>query len=156
MILCMSCNTRKRSEHFKIKVKLVNREVIFKICDSCGTTEDLEREEWKNEMLDKGALDFKRPSTPVNVDNMYKTKYDISSVDYNNMYAKQKGRCAICTKHQMDIKRRLVVDHCHTSGKVRSLLCNSCNSALGFIKEDIFSAINLLDYIKKYKHLKNF
>ncbi len=154
MIVCSCCNKRKHSENFKIKVKLVNREVLFKICNDCGTTEDLEKQEWRDEMLDKGALDFQRPEANTNTDYWYKSKYNISFEDYDNMYKEQKGRCNICKKHQMDLSKRLVVDHCHHSGKVRSLLCSSCNTALGLIKEDKNTAINMIKYIQTFQDLK--
>jgi Recombination endonuclease VII len=41
------------------------------------------------------------------------------------------------------------VDHCHTTGKIRGLLCGNCNSALGLIKENIPSMENMIAYIKK-------
>lgn len=39
----------------------------------------------------------------------------------------QKGCCAICGKHQSKLKSKLHVDHCHVTGKVRQLLCKTCN-----------------------------
>lgn len=151
MILCVNCNTRKRSENFKIKVKLVSSDVLFKICDNCGTIDDLQKEEWKNEMIDKGALDFQRP---LKYYSHYQKTYNISHETYDNMYKEQKGRCKICNKHQMDLNKRLSVDHCHKSGKVRSLLCSNCNAALGLIKENDKTALKLLEYIIEYRGLK--
>jgi Recombination endonuclease VII. len=58
-------------------------------------------------------------------------KYGMTEDDYNKLLAKQKGRCAICGKY-----KKLVVDHCHTTNKVRGLLCNNCNSMLGFSEDD--------------------
>lgn len=44
----------------------------------------------------------------------------------------QNGGCAICGKIMKD---KLVLDHCHRSGKARGLLCPTCNSGLGFFKD---------------------
>lgn len=42
-------------------------------------------------------------------------------------FKKQKGRCAICGKHQSEFKKRLALDHSHKTGQLRGLLCFYCN-----------------------------
>ena len=70
--------------------------------------------------------------------NIYlKWKYNIPLETYNEMFDKQKGCCAICSKHQSTMKRALAVDHNHTTGEVRSLLCGHCNLMLGYAKDSI-------------------
>jgi hypothetical protein len=64
-------------------------------------------------------------------------KYGISLEDYNKMYDLQDGVCGICGLEQsVDFSDRLFVDHCHTTGVVRGLLCHHCNTALGHFKDD--------------------
>jgi hypothetical protein len=72
-----------------------------------------------------------------------KRRYGISLKEYSEMLAAQNGCCAVC-KEQSD----LVVDHCHETGKVRSLLCNSCNRSLGLLKEDPTRIMRLADYAR--------
>src|SRR5216684_1391978 len=61
-------------------------------------------------------------------------RYGISWPEYELRLALQGGVCAICKKKP---KRRLLcVDHCHKTGKVRGLLCSSCNAALGLYEDD--------------------
>jgi len=60
------------------------------------------------------------------------------------MYKKQHGKCAICRKKK---KKNLDVDHCHKSGQVRGLLCNSCNQALGYLNEDENIMRNAIEYL---------
>ena len=72
-------------------------------------------------------------------------KYGIKAVQFDEMWAAQHGRCATCGKH-FDWNGKQTaphIDHCHTTGKVRGLLCNSCNSVLGIVNErtDILSAL---------------
>ena len=62
--------------------------------------------------------------------------YGITLDDYNRMFAEQNGCCAICSIHQSELKKAFAVDHCHTTGKVRGLLCFKCNTALGLFKDD--------------------
>lgn len=63
-----------------------------------------------------------------------KRKYGISLSEYESMAESQNGRCAICDS--LPDKKGLAVDHCHDSGRVRGLLCNKCNAALGFFRDD--------------------
>lgn len=57
--------------------------------------------------------------------------YGIGVEDYERMYAEQEGCCAICATYLSS----LVVDHCHTTGRVRGLLCTHCNVALGGFRD---------------------
>lgn len=59
-------------------------------------------------------------------------KYGLTVEQWNAMYEAQDGRCAICKRVP---KRKLNVDHCHDSGRVRGLLCGDCNRALGLFRE---------------------
>lgn len=70
--------------------------------------------------------------------------YGITIQEYEEMVKNQKGKCLIC--HTKTTK--LVVDHNHTTSKVRGLLCQKCNSALGIFKDSkviLQSAINYLE-----------
>jgi hypothetical protein len=57
-------------------------------------------------------------------------KYGITLEQYNLMLSDQGGTCAICGVPPGE-KRALAVDHCHKTGRVRALLCASCNVRLG-------------------------
>jgi hypothetical protein len=58
--------------------------------------------------------------------------YGISEAEYEAMFARQGGACAICKRTGLT----LCVDHCHLTGEVRALLCIRCNSAIGFCSDD--------------------
>jgi hypothetical protein len=60
-------------------------------------------------------------------------RYGISGADYDRLLARQGGVCAICRRRS---DRRLGVDHCHSTRKVRGLLCVNCNTALGLCHDD--------------------
>lgn len=74
-------------------------------------------------------------------------KYKITLMEYESMLASQNGTCKIC--HEPDnTDRRLAVDHCHKTGRVRGLLCYRCNTVIGHMKESVelfASAIRYLD-----------
>lgn len=61
------------------------------------------------------------------LDNYYRRKYGISWADRMIMWRSQKGRCALCGKHERKFKKRLAVEHNHFSKKVRALVCYYCN-----------------------------
>lgn len=69
-----------------------------------------------------------------------KCHYGITVDDYNNMLAAQNGLCAICEQPEKSRRsngtntvRRLAVDHCHATGRVRGLLCHHCNAKLSIL-----------------------
>ena len=64
------------------------------------------------------------------------TKYGMTLEDYNRMFADQEGKCFACKTHQTDLSKALAVDHDHATGKIRKLLCMSCNLILGNAKDN--------------------
>lgn len=82
-----------------------------------------------------------------------KRNYGITLSDYERMYAEQSGRCKICGGEGFVMNKdrhrvKLVVDHCHATGKVRGLLCHNCNRALGLLNDNIQSLENAIAYLK--------
>ena len=63
------------------------------------------------------------------------------------MLENQKHRCAICDEIP---KKTFTIDHCHTTGVVRELLCNSCNVLLGNAKDNISILERAISYLKKH------
>ncbi len=80
--------------------------------------------------------------------NYLRSTYGITVEDYNLLYAKQKGCCAGCNRHQSELNKSLGVDHCHTTGIVRGLLCNKCNLAVGYVNDSIQILENLIKYLR--------
>lgn len=54
--------------------------------------------------------------------------------EYDGFLALQGGRCALCAQLPAEGKT-LYVDHCHNTGVIRGLLCNTCNVGLGFVEK---------------------
>lgn len=78
-----------------------------------------------------------------------KRNFGISVKEYEEMLVKQNYRCAICGKHQSEMGKVFDVDHDHSTGKVRGLLCNSCNLAIGLLKDSCDLLIKALTYLKE-------
>lgn len=66
----------------------------------------------------------------LKLNKYYLAKYGITWQQRMELWKKQSGRCQICKKHERRFKKRLAVDHNHSSGKTRSLLCFPCNRFL--------------------------
>ena len=79
------------------------------------------------------------------------SKYGIDLVEYNKLLVKQKHSCYICKKHKDTFRNRLCVDHNHKTGKVRGLLCSSCNFAIGSSKDSVIILKRMIKYLKEYK-----
>jgi hypothetical protein len=76
-----------------------------------------------------------------------KKKYGITANEYDEMFNKQSGRCAICGKQQKDESIALSIDHDHKTGAIRGLLCFGCNSGIGRFNDDISMLKKAIDYL---------
>lgn len=82
-------------------------------------------------------------------------KYGITTEQYNFMLQAQGGVCAICKTDEPGGRRsgrggsaeHFFVDHNHTTGEVRGLLCNSCNRVIGLVKEDVDTLKCMKEYL---------
>ena len=75
-----------------------------------------------------------------------KIKYGITREEYESLSHSQQNACAICKQVKL-----LVVDHCHTSGHIRGLLCGTCNSGIGLLQESESILLAAVAYIKEHK-----
>ncbi len=95
----------------------------------------------------------KRASNPKKFQEQYRKwnlkKFGLTPEQYDEMFLNQKGLCAICERHSSNFKRRLAVDHCHHTGKVRGLLCASCNSGLGKLQDDVDYLQSAILYLER-------
>lgn len=70
----------------------------------------------------------------------YKRTYGITKHDFDSMWELQGGKCALCGTTgflmRSHHRKKLVVDHCHKTGRVRGLLCHNCNRALGLFQDN--------------------
>lgn len=77
-------------------------------------------------------------------------QYRMRPIDYFTLLERQRGMCAICRTPPQPGKR-LVVDHNHTTKAIRGLLCNGCNSGLGYFKDNPTACRNASDYLAERK-----
>lgn len=79
-----------------------------------------------------------------------KKSYGIGIFEYYEMYEKQQGKCVVCGINRPNKgKEGLVIDHCHTKGHIRGLLCVHCNTGLGQFKDDVQLLQKAIEYLKE-------
>jgi len=80
-----------------------------------------------------------------------KRNYNLTTEEYELKLIEQNHCCDICNIHRDDYSKDFAVDHCHQTGKIRSLLCNNCNSGLGFFKDSLSIIQKAISYLDKHK-----
>jgi len=89
-----------------------------------------------------------RKDNPEKIKNNELVKmFGITLEDYNRMLKDQDSCCKICGKHSDDERQALAVDHCHTTGNIRGLLCKDCNTGLGLLKDSIPILQKAIEYM---------
>lgn len=75
--------------------------------------------------------------------------YGITSEQYQQLFDKQEGRCAVCTKHQDELTVKLAVDHNHKTLEIRGLLCSTCNHRVVGRHTDAALVRRMADYLEQ-------
>lgn len=143
---CSKCDELKEAGAFS---RSKNARVWCKACCRANAAA------WRARNPAKVAQHNRRPRNSARekeVQRIYRllAKYGMTIEEYEALLKKQDGVCAICKEPPQDNLTRfgvLHVDHCHTTKKVRGLLCGLCNTALGGFREKITilqAAINYL------------
>jgi hypothetical protein len=89
-----------------------------------------------------------------NVDKHLRKAYGITAVDYAWMENEQDRKCKICATDYTETRnQRLVVDHCHDTGKVRGLLCHKCNAGHGQYNDNLTIMSDSAAYVATHRSL---
>lgn len=75
--------------------------------------------------------------------------YGVTVGQYDSMFASQGGLCAICSKPEKAKRGYLCVDHDHSTGMVRGLLCYRCNAALGQVGDSVDVLTKMIEYLSR-------
>lgn len=71
---------------------------------------------------------------------------------YEVLFIQQRGVCAICGNPEGSKRyKTLTVDHCHTTEKIRGLLCSNCNRALGMFRDNLSILKSAVKYLRKHE-----
>ena len=130
---CKDCSLEARSEEdldlFRIDYTMkFNRANLCKKCDYVRKERGRSKE---------NRLDW-----------YYNRNYNISYQEVKEMIEEQNHRCKICDNLEGTTKlTKFVVDHCHTSGEVRGILCGKCNTAIGHLGDDVAILARAITYL---------
>ena len=105
------------------------------------------------EKLKKAKKEYNATHKKETKNRNLRNTYGITIEQYEEMFNVQKGNCAICGKHQNEIKQPLNVDHDHKTNEIRGLLCNSCNKLLGDSNDNSDTLLNAIQYLNKHNKL---
>ncbi len=140
---CTVCKQIKPLEdYYSSKASKDGKSWRCKECDK-NTTLESRRQRWKKARVQQRNANRK-------------AKYGITEEEFSKIFQDQKGLCACCEVELTDdfvarhSKTKLVIDHCHKTGKVRGLLCTMCNKGIGLLGD------NAEGLHKAYTYLKTF
>lgn len=81
---------------------------------------------------------------------MLEVRHGITLDQFNQMFISQNGRCGICSRPFKDNKDTCV-DHDHSTGRIRELLCFNCNTTLGKFEDSTTLVESVLTYLRKWE-----
>lgn len=110
-------------------------------------------EETKRRRREKYAADKKLQEQAR--ESHLRRKFRLSEEKYGQLHERQGGLCAICgrpetEKYRGEVKN-LAVDHNHSTGQIRSLLCRKCNHGIGNFMEDEAILVKAIQYLRRHK-----
>lgn len=116
-----------------------------KLCSKCNTIKSLSQfHQYKNKRYHSLCNECKRATFREYQREIGRFKrHGITKEDYEKMERDQDNKCKICAQ-----TKALYIDHCHTTNRIRGLLCRDCNTAIGLLKENIDFFRRAIDYIK--------
>lgn len=127
------------------------RIVASGVCVTCNSERTRAYRQANAERTKQQRLDWKKNNPGKVAESLrsyqIRRRYGIGLREFAEILASQGGKCAVCRK----VEKRMVVDHCHSNGAIRGILCNRCNVALGMAKDDPTRLRALVRYLEKSK-----
>jgi hypothetical protein len=132
--VCTSCGEEKpvTDFHWHYKSKGIRRHS----CKVCRSEVEKERQRQPEFVKSRAAYQLKK-------------NYGITQEEYDEKLVYQQGGCKICGLASKT--KKLAVDHCHTTGKIRDLLCGPCNTGLGLFQDNPELLMLAADYLKEHR-----
>ena len=127
---------------FEIASNNPNEGDLLKACGDCGNSYPVQKF-GVNKRYASGVVAYHHYCLSCRRKQQLVIERALKGGTYQRLYIKQGGRCFVCGAHH----ERLCIDHDHQTGAVRALLCQNCNKAAGFIKDNPAIAYDLYLYL---------
>jgi hypothetical protein len=144
MKTCNLCKTQKSFSEFHVAKQGKNGPIYKGRCKECYRKK--EKEKYHSMTIESRIKrrESNRCNTPeYRRQYKLKTYYGLTTTEFSAMVLQQNNQCKIC-EEQLDNPQ---IDHCHTTGKIRGILCRPCNMSLGLLKENTNTLRNMIFYI---------
>ena len=151
MKICTLCKEEKLFDQFHVhRIGKKGKPIYFSRCKSCDAKKSKERRlsKPKKERQEIARRNREKMGKEYFKEYRLKKRYGISIETLNEMLDQQQNSCKICSDKFTE-KRPAQVDHCHSTGNVRNLLCVACNTSLGLMKEDVRRLTKMIEYINE-------
>lgn len=147
---CLDCETWKPvADFYEMKRKNRPNSTYYPVCEECKPARQAKNHKNRAEK----EPEYWRPAALRSTLG----RHGLTVEDWDRMMADQEGKCAICGKvpgATMGVdKNRLVIDHSHTTGKVRALLCDFCNRGIGMFFDDPELLVAAAEYCKRFEEV---
>lgn len=168
---CYKCQKEKDLQHFSIRKR--NKDGRQEICKECNRiickkyynkdkTKRLKasKEDYKINPIKYKQKNLKsyhklKHTMKYKVTKRRNTlkKYQLTMEEYDEIFQRQNGKCAICYKSETIMRngkiKLLCIDHDHNTNRVRGLLCHRCNVSIGAFEDNITLLQNAINYLQQ-------
>lgn len=130
--------SKERRKEYRRKWSLLNKNKLLK-----------QGRNWKRANREKIAFQTRlryRKNKQKELDRIRLNKYGITGDEFRALLKQQEFKCSICNR---DITKNLSVDHDHLTGKIRGLICNNCNLAMGNADDSPERLRAIADYLER-------
>ena len=148
--ICTDCKIEKESTEFTKHPCTKDRlQPLCRKCNSARATANI-----KNRKVSDPIFRQKHNAQSIECSRRY--KFGISQEQYDQMLKDQNGACKICGKPEIAVYKsgkvkQLAVDHDHTTGEIRGLLCGTCNTAIGSLNS-VELLLKAVEYLSTHKN----
>lgn len=142
---CGKCKEIKPLTEFRKYNRISGYQSYCKICENKYKVEWHKR---NRDIVNKRSRKYYKNNKQKVLAYSRKRLYNILEKEYQLLLKEQNFVCAIC-KSKCATYENLSVDHCHNTNKIRGLLCNRCNRALGMFEDNISLLKKVIKYLEK-------
>ncbi|MDE2096323.1 MAG: endonuclease VII domain-containing protein [Patescibacteria group bacterium] len=115
----------------------------------------------RNRRAQKSEYRTRKKKENPNYDREFalRASFGIGISEYTKMLEAQNGVCAICGRPEARLRngrpQSLCVDHCHTTGRLRGLLCSACNRSIGLMKDNAQRLRAAAEYLERHQSARS-